>query len=222
MTDIVAVIPALDEARTIAGVVEGVLRFCPAIVVDDGSRDGTALRARDAGAHVIRFECNRGKGSALRAGFDEARRRGARAAATLDGDGQHDPEDLPALARAFHESRADLAIGARSRRGMTPLRVLSNGASAVLVSLLARRRIADVHCGMRIVSLDTLAALPPHAHGFGIEAEMLTRFLSAGCRVVQVPVAARAGARRSHIRPLRDLVGFWGALGRGWLAGGTS
>ena len=91
---IVAVIPALDEAATIGGIVARLRGKVGVIVVDDASTDGTADHARLAGAiHVVCHSRQRGKAAALRTGFAEALRHGATGVVTLDGDGQHDPDD---------------------------------------------------------------------------------------------------------------------------------
>src|SRR5690349_12474402 len=94
---IVALIPAHDEAARIGPVVAGALRHVPVLVVDDGSSDATAATAATAGARVLSLDPNRGKGAALRAGFAVALDDGAEAVITLDGDGQHDPAEIPAF-----------------------------------------------------------------------------------------------------------------------------
>ncbi|NLA67203.1 MAG: glycosyltransferase family 2 protein, partial [Gammaproteobacteria bacterium] len=96
--DVAVVIPALNESLRIRGVVEGALAQVPTvIVVDDGSDDDTVARIADLPAHVLRHPRRMGKGAALRAGFREAERLGARAVVTMDGDGQHDAADIPRL-----------------------------------------------------------------------------------------------------------------------------
>src|SRR5215207_9432645 len=90
------VIPCHNEGRAIGELVQAVRRILPAVVVvDDGSTDDTASRAREAGAEVIAAGVVRGKGAALRAGWLHARGRGFQWAVSMDGDGQHAPEDLP-------------------------------------------------------------------------------------------------------------------------------
>src|SRR4051794_33508154 len=94
---VVAVIPAHEEAPRIGPVVAAARRHVAVIVVDDGSSDATAAAAEAAGAEVIRQSPNQGKGAALRTGFRRALERGADAVVTLDGDGQHDPGEIPRL-----------------------------------------------------------------------------------------------------------------------------
>src|SRR5688500_13418984 len=100
VTGVVAVVPVFNEAETVGGVVGGLARVCSVIVVDDGSTDGSGARAAAAGAAVVRTARRGGKGAALRAGFAAALRMRAAAVATLDGDGQHDPAELPRLLAA--------------------------------------------------------------------------------------------------------------------------
>src|SRR6266566_2632598 len=93
-----AVIPCLNEAAAIGSVVEAVRAHAPVVlVVDDGSADRTAPCAEQAGAIVLRHQGNHGKGAALQTGWRWARERGFKWALTLDGDGQHSPEDIPSL-----------------------------------------------------------------------------------------------------------------------------
>ena len=98
---LMVLIPAYQEGPRIAAVVEGARRHLPVVVVDDGSTDDTAARAEAAGATVLRQVPNAGKGAALRAGFAYALDDGADAVVTLDGDGQHDPDEIPAFLAAY-------------------------------------------------------------------------------------------------------------------------
>src|ERR1035438_2678392 len=109
-----AVIPCLNEGAGIAVLVSALRRQVPVVlVVDDGSTDETALLAKVAGATVIRHERNRGKGAALRTGLSQLFKQGFEWAVTLDGDGQHAPEDLPAFLRCAAQTGALLVIGNR-------------------------------------------------------------------------------------------------------------
>src|SRR5690606_3996959 len=115
--DIAVVIPALNEALRIRGVVEGALEHCPrVIVVDDGSDDDTVARLEGLPVTLLRHERRMGKGASLRDGFREALRKGARAVLTMDGDGQHAPEDIPRLLAAANRHPGCIIIGARLRR----------------------------------------------------------------------------------------------------------
>jgi glycosyltransferase involved in cell wall biosynthesis len=117
---VVAIVPAHDEVTRIGPVVRALVAHgLPVLVVDDGSNDDTADEARAAGARVLSLSPNRGKGAALKAGFQEVLASAAaprrEAILTLDGDGQHDPAEVPALLSAWKDSGADLVVGARDR-----------------------------------------------------------------------------------------------------------
>jgi glycosyltransferase involved in cell wall biosynthesis len=112
----VVVIPAYNEAGRIEAVVRGVKSAAEnfeVVVVDDGSSDGTGGVARDCGARVLRHSTNLGYGASLQTGYKFAFRAGARLVVQLDGDGQHDPADIPALAEAVDRGDLDLIVGSR-------------------------------------------------------------------------------------------------------------
>ena len=98
---VLALVPAYEEGPRVAAVVTGALAHLPVLVVDDGSTDDTAERAREAGAAVLVQVPNQGKGAALRAGFARALADGYEAVVTLDADGQHDPAEIPAFLAAY-------------------------------------------------------------------------------------------------------------------------
>ncbi|HEY6015057.1 MAG TPA: glycosyltransferase family 2 protein, partial [Candidatus Limnocylindrales bacterium] len=142
-----AVIPAYQEGLRVAAVVAATRRRLPVIVVDDGSTDETAARAEAAGATVIRQRPNAGKGAALRAGFARALEQGAVAVVTLDGDGQHDPDEIPAFLEAFEHSGAQLVIGRRDFRAMPFVRRASNTLGRMAISVAVGRDIPDNQSG---------------------------------------------------------------------------
>lgn len=201
---VAAVIPAYNEARSLCEVVRRTSRYVDRVyVVDDGSSDGTSR----VDARVIRHDRNRGKGAALRTGFRVAIREGADAIVTLDGDGQHDPAWIPTLLASFAE--ADLVVGCRARRGPMPFpRILSNGFSSVLISLLTRRRLGDVHSGLRVYRARRLAALEIRSRRFEVEVELVLKAARAGWRIVHVPVPTLYGSERSKISPVLDAARF--------------
>jgi glycosyltransferase involved in cell wall biosynthesis len=202
-----AVIPCWNEAAQIGGLVRRVRSRLPAvIVVDDGSSDATASEAAAAGAEVWRHPKNLGKGAALQSGWRRARARGFEWALTLDGDGQHAPEDSPAFFARALESGAMLVAGDRLRRpgAMPPLRRAVNRWMTRRLSQLTGTPLADSQCGFRLVHLETLAGLRIKADHFEIESEALAAFLEAGHRVEFVPITVIYGGSPSRIRPLVD------------------
>ena len=202
-----AVIPCFNEAASIQEVVAGVRRFLSnVIVVDDGSTDATAVRATSAGADVVRHPVNRGKGAALQSGWRQAREKGFVWAMTLDGDGQHSPEDIPAFFAAAEKSGAPMLVGNRMDHpeGMPWLRRQVNRWMSRRLSRFVGAPLADSQCGFRLVNLDALSRLRLAADRFEIESEMLVAFLAAGRQVAFIPIQAIYKSNLSKIHPLVD------------------
>ncbi|MBI3750185.1 MAG: glycosyltransferase family 2 protein [Chloroflexi bacterium] len=232
---ILAVIPAHDEAPRIGPVVAGALRAVPVVVVDDGSTDATAEVAAAAGATVLTQRPNQGKGAALRAGFRHALAAGADAVVTLDGDGQHDPAEIPRLlaARAAPTpagaspagaspagaspagASPELVIGRRSFGSMPLVRRLSNGAGTVLLSAALGRWVPDNQSGYRVLGRRLMTAmLDSRDDGFAFEVEMIAVCLREGWPIAWAPIRTIYGDERSHIRPLRHLGQFLAVTAR--------
>lgn len=204
-----AIIPAHNEERAIAEVVRGVLRrLACVVVIDDGSTDRTMARARAAGAHVLRHAARAGKGRALRTGFAWARAAGYDGVITLDGDGQHDPDDIPRLVEAGRTS--DLVLGCRAFDGAAVplLRAWANRAGSLVVSRLAGRPFRDSQCGFRWIRRPVLDGIALRAEGFDVETEMLVRMARRGARTVEVPVRTIYGLPGSDFRPVWDSARF--------------
>jgi glycosyltransferase involved in cell wall biosynthesis len=202
------VIPALDAAATVAGVARRVRAALPGalvIVVDDGSRDGTADAARPLADVLVSFGANRGKGAALRAGFEAALGCGARAVVTLDADGQHDPTAAPLLLAALHD--ADVAIGRRGRAGSSmPLgRRLTNALASAAVGAIVGAEVADTQSGFRAIRAEVLRAVAGEGDRYEFETDFLIRAYRSGFRVATVPVPTIYGPR-SHFRLWGDSV----------------
>ena len=117
-------------------------------MVDDGSIDDTAAQAEAAGATVLRQDPNAGKGAALRAGFRYALDYDAEAVVTLDADGQHDPDEIPAFLAAFEASRPELIVGRRDFGSMPPVRRLSNTLGGWVFSAAVGRRVRGQPVGL--------------------------------------------------------------------------
>ncbi|HYK95419.1 MAG TPA: glycosyltransferase family 2 protein [Candidatus Dormibacteraeota bacterium] len=217
---ILAVIPAHDESGRIERVVEGVRRHLDAIVVDDGSSDDTAVRAEAAGARVVRQAPNRGKGAALRAGFAAALADGAEAVVTLDGDGQHDPAEIPTFLDAFERRRAaslptELIVGKRSFSRMPPVRRLANWLGTAGLSGALGLWIDDNQSGYRLIGRRLMrATLDSVEQSFAFEVEMIAICLREGWPIDWVPIRTIYGDERSHIQPMRHLREFIEITGR--------
>ncbi len=215
--DLIAVIPAYQCAATLGEVVEGALgHLTRVVVVDDGSTDGSGEAARRAGAEVLRHERNRGKGAALRTGFAAllAERPAARAPelrgiVMLDGDGQHDPADLPALLAAWDSGAWDLIVGGRleDRAAIPKHRYWTNAIGTRLLSWVTGVVLADSQSGYRVVSVELVERMALASDGYAIESEMLIKAAHRGARIGQVKVRTIYHDRvPSFYRPVRDTV----------------
>ena len=200
------VIPALDAEATVGEVVRATRQVLPqavVLVIDDGSSDHTAAVARAAGAVVTRFERNRGKGAALRAGIAAALARDAAAVLTLDADGQHDPLAAPSLLAAL--ASADIVIGTRARAGtaMPMRRRLTNALASSAVGRLLGSPVADSQSGFRAFRRRVALEVQANGDRFEYETDFLIRAGRAGLRIVAVPVPTVYGGH-SHFRPIAD------------------
>ena len=222
----IVVIPAYNEARTIRDIVQRTLRQCDrVIVVDDGSADGTSAMLDGLPVDVIVHEENRGKAAALWNGFVRALEAGADIVVTLDGDGQHRPEDIRSLlsvARAFPHY---LIIGARThgREQYPRVRYYANRVADFCLSWAAGHPIVDSQCGQRAYPAALLRRVDVRhdgESGFTLESEILICAARLGYKTVAVPIPALfdRASRPSHFRPVRDVARIGRMLTRELLA----
>jgi len=190
---IVAGIPAVNEERAIARIIVRASKHVDRIlVVDDGSKDDTALIAERLGATVIRHERNLGKGAALRACLDWGKRSGADVLVTLDADGQHDPEAIPSLVDPVIRGEADVVIGSRKlSKEMPTVRRLGARLLDRATGVKAKGAIVDSQSGYRAYSRAALEKVTAAEYGMGVDSEVLMRASDAGLRILEVPVSAR-------------------------------
>ena len=181
------VIPALNEAGTIAGVVAGVQPFGRALVVDDGSTDGTGELARGAGAQVLRHPLRLGYDAAITHGIQHASDTGFDWAVTMDADGQHAASNLPRVVGAL-AADVDLVIGYRERRP----RIAEQLMARVFMRLWG---IKDPLCGLKAFRLDLYRARGMHGKTYAsIGTEVMLQYLRAGARAVQIPIVIKMRA----------------------------
>jgi len=208
--NICVVIPAYHEETSVGSVVEGCCTYCSTVVVvDDGSDDRTAEAAEKAGAIVLSHAENRGKGAALRTGFQWALSHGMDGVVTLDADGQHDPADMPGLLAPA--AGAGIVIGCRTRhRGCMPWsHYLTNRIMSIVVSALAGQTIADSQSGYRYLSAAVLRGLRLKTTRFDTESEILIAASRSGARIREVTARTIYGREQSKIRVFVDTVRFF-------------
>lgn len=197
----VAIVPAFDEEGAIGAVVAEIAAFDPAIdvvVVDDGSADATAAVAARAGATVLSLPFNLGIGAAVQTGFRWALERDYDVAVRLDGDGQHDPGQLPVLLAPLERGEADVVTGSRFRAdeagdGYRPPLGRRIGITwfARIVSLLAGQRVTDTTSGFQALNREGIALFARDYPSDYPEVEATVLVLKHRLRLVEVPVQMR-------------------------------
>ncbi len=203
----IAVVPAYNESATIAAVVESLRRHAPAfdtLVIDDGSSDDTGLRARQAGATVIRLPFNVGIGGAVQTGFVYAREHGYDFLAQVDGDGQHDSSHLERLIAAMDEETVDMVCGSRfltdDYRYPVPIsRRTGIHIFAFLLSRIVGMRVSDPTSGFRLYNrraIDIFARDYPHDYP-EVEAVLILHHHRLRMREVPVRMYTRGGGTSS-------------------------
>ena len=214
---VAAVIPAYQAAPSVGDVVRDALAQLPEVLVlDDGSTDATADEARRAGARVVSFPENRGKGAALRAAFTDLFGRGYDGVITLDADGQHLPGEIPKLLAIAPE--ADLVLGVRDHlfAEMSAVRRASNRLSSKAISFAAGKPLADIQTGFRFYARRLIETVGFPEARFEAESAVVVRAARRGFRIVSVPVhlGFADGRTTSHYRPLLDSLRIAGAVTR--------
>ena len=190
---VIVAIPAYNEARFIGSIVLQCRRHADTVlVIDDGSRDQTASIAAAAGATVLRHEQNRGKGEGVNTAFLEARRLGARCLVLIDGDGQHDPDEIPTLAAPILTGAADMTVGSRFldiRSDIPAYRKIGQHGLTVATNLSSGVHLTDSQSGFRAFSVAAIDALSFRGSGFSVESEMQFLVREHRLRVVEVPIS---------------------------------
>ena len=201
------IMPCFNHAATVAAVARAAQAHCPVFIVDDGS---TVPPAELPGCTVIRLERNRGKGAALRAGFQRAAELGFSHAITMDADGQHFPGDLPKFLAAARAQPGALLAGVRDfyAAGCPVHRRRSNAVSTFWFRVATAVRLSDSQCGFRCYPLALTQRLKTRSGRYAFELEFLVRAAWVGTAIVAVPVQcsyAPDQLRQSHFRPVVDL-----------------
>lgn len=220
------IIPARNEAKSISSLIPKIKESLSGfpheiIVVDDGSEDGTGKIARSNGTVVVCHAKNLGKGAAMRTGLETAR---GDIVVFLDGDGAHDPQDIPMVIRPILEAKADLVIGSRSlpesKVSMSPLRRrLSNSLASFFISMiisfllplatlfkcpLKYIKITDCTSGFRAIKREAWQRLDLVSNRFEIETEMIYEAARNGIAVAEAPISCNWNSSLSRLSILKD------------------
>ena len=209
----IAIVPALNEEQAIGGVIDELRAFDPGldvVVISDGSADRTAEVAAEHGAHVVRLPFNLGIGGAVQTGFQYAHQNGYELVVRCDGDGQHDPSQLPNVLAPVLADEADIAVGSRFVSGegyrSSATRRIGIRLLAWVVSAIARQRVTDTTSGFQALNrkaLELFAADYPHDYP---EVEAAVMVHKHRLQLVEVPVKMRErAAGESSIRGVRTV-----------------
>lgn len=185
------VIPAFNEAKVIEDVIRRVkARYPLVVVIDDGSRDGTAVVAEKAGANVYQHILNRGLGGALGTGLAAAYRLGADIVVTFDADGQHVAEDIERLIAPIRDGVADAVVGSRKKEveGMPFRRKLYNRVANLITYVLFGIRTTDSQSGLRAFSRSAVEKIRLRTNKMEVSSEFMKEIHRNKLRYAEIAI----------------------------------
>lgn len=209
---ICVLVPSYNEERAIGSIIRSLRqRGLTIYVVDDGSTDRTAEIASAEGAVVVRHRLNKGKGASIREGFAHILKKGFQSVLVMDGDNQHEVDDIDAFLKRMEETEADMVIGNRMEMTgrMPPGRVWTNRFMSGLISFIAGQRIPDTQCGFRIIKTRVLENIKLESSNYEIESEMIIKAARKGYRIESVPIETIYEDEKSRINPILDTLRFF-------------
>jgi len=190
---VVAAIPCFNTELSIADVVSRARKYVDqVIVIDDGSRDGTIEVAKAAGALVINHGTNRGYGIAVKSCFEAAEANAADVLVILDGDGQHNPDELPRLLAPVLRGEADLTIGSRfiaDNHNMPRYRKFGISVINFLWNFGSKVKVSDTQSGFRVYRRGVLQGVSLVETGMSVSVETLEKIRSKGATIKEVPIS---------------------------------
>jgi len=208
---ICAIIPAYNEAAHLKSVITGIANFGIDIyLIDDGSSDNTRKIAENSPVNLICHDKNLGKGRSLRDGFNSALQSDYELFITIDGDGQHDPDEIPGFLRMMENENFDIVAGNRMSNAdnMPKKRFKVNTYASRIMSNLCRQNMPDPLCGYRLIQRKVLEELELNCNGFNIVNEIVIKAARKDFKIGHLEIKCLYGKEKSHIRPLRDLYYF--------------
>jgi len=201
-----ACIPAFNEEDTIGEIVEKSLQHVDKVIVcNDGSTDKTEEIARKNGAIVINHEKNLGYGAAIISLFEKAKKHNAEIMVTLDGDGQHDPEQIPTLVNALIENSVDIVIGSRFLDKNTNSPSYRKAGIKIITSasnFATNFKVSDSQSGFRVYSKNAIDAINPTDEGMSVSTEILLKASDKGFSVAEVPISVSYDGDTSEHNPI--------------------
>ena len=205
------IIPTYNESRAIGGIIKQVRgQGLEVTVIDDGSTDNTGAISEAAGARVLRNATNQGKGASLIKGFDYALKNGFDSVITMDGDGQHQPQDLPFFIRLGKYSNSGMLIGNRmlKAKNMPLVRLLTNKTMSWFISIVAGQSIPDSQCGFRLIKRQVLEKVKLGTTKYETESEIIIEASRQGFKIESIPIKSIYSGEKSKINPFIDTLRF--------------
>lgn len=194
---VIVCIPAYNEANNITEIIKNAKLYCTDVIVcDDGSVDGTAKAALEAGAILVQHSVNKGYGSAIKTLFDMAKKKGADIIITIDSDGQHNPDQIPTIIEPILKNQADIVIGSRflvkGDQERVPLyRAIGIKTITRLAQMVSYSNITDAQSGFRAYSKKALQSIELTEEGMSVSTEILVKAKEKNLRIKEVPVTIR-------------------------------
>ena len=212
--NVLVIIPAYNEEKRLGDLLTNLSEIVSlkyVLVVDDGSEDNTAIIAERTGCKLIRQNTNKGKGIAIKTGFDYAVENGYNAVITMDADGQHDPKEISKFLVYYEKHKTDLIIGTRRLKlsEMPFLRFWVNRLTSLVASLLSGVRIHDSQSGYRFIGKKLIKKTDLKTGRFQMETEIIIEAARSGLSIGEVPVKTIYFDQfKSHINPFIDTIRF--------------
>ena len=201
-----ACIPAYNEENTISDLVKIAKKFVDKVVVcDDGSTDDTLNNAKLAGAEIISHKKNQGYGAAITTLFDYCRMQNADVMITLDGDGQHDPNQIPILLDTISQHSVDVVLGSRFLDNNTDTPGYRKRGIKIITSAAnfgADFKVSDAQSGFRAYSKSAINAIHPTEQGMAVSTEILLKISNKGLSLAEVPITTSYDGDTSEQNPM--------------------
>ena len=199
-------IPAFEEEKTIGEIVKKSLQYADKVIVcDDGSKDNTAKIARQSGAQVITHQKNQGYGAAIMTLFEQARKENVDIMVTIDGDGQHNPDQIPLLLDAISEHNVDVVIGSRFLNKRSDSSGYRKSGIKIITSASnfgTDFKVTDAQSGFRAYSKRAIESIHPTETGMSISTEILLKISNKGLSLAEVPIYISYGENTSTQNPV--------------------
>ena len=209
--NLLIIVPAYNAAQYIPRLMEKLTAYFPPrqiLLINDGSTDDSETLLRTLDCHTISYPDNRGKGAALKTGFDFALKGGYDAVITIDADLQHKPDHLHAFVEKY--GAADILIGTRTiHPSLMPLdRLLTNNLTSVIISIFGSTRMRDSQSGYRMIKCGVLRRLRLTSARYDTESEILFQSGYLGFKADEVPIETVYEGSHSFINPFKDTTRF--------------